>query len=91
MGSEIGCGNRREKVGLSARRGRGVKEKIVSLSWQRSESNALAMVQQGSERDRDEVCGGQKRTEVSKPQSIMCGDFVFGACAPKTVVLPPPN
>ena len=33
------------------------------------------------------MCGGRKRTEGGKPQSIMCGDFVFGACAPKTVVL----
>ena len=58
------------------------------MSWRRSESSALAMVQRGSERGRDEVCGGRKRTEGGKPQSIMCGDFVFGVCAPKTVVLP---
>ena len=33
LGSEITCGNGREKVGLSARRGRGVEEKVLSLSW----------------------------------------------------------
>ena len=49
------------------------------------------MVQRGSERGRDEVCGGRKRTEGWKPQLIMCGDFVFGACAPKTVVLAAPS